>query len=152
KELASSIAREVGAHVRSLREAGVDVAATKSSRTDVVTAADQSAEAMITSRLREARPADGLLGEEGASVASETGITWVVDPIDGTVNYLYGLPTYAVSVAATVEPRRDTEEDHASPAPPGLMADGRRAIAGAVYLPTTDELFSAFEGGGATLN
>ncbi|MBN9612299.1 MAG: inositol monophosphatase, partial [Actinobacteria bacterium] len=127
--------------IRSLREAGVDVAATKSSATDVVTAADREAERLLAAGLRELRPDDGILGEEGASVEGSTGITWVVDPIDGTVNYLYQLPAYAVSVAATV-----------ADGAPGTMADGRRAVAGAVYLPVTDELFTARHGGGAALN
>lgn len=140
-DTAASLARTVGGVIRSLRAAGVDVAATKSSITDVVTAADREAERLLTEGLRELRPDDGILGEEGASVAGSTGITWVVDPIDGTVNYLYGLPAYAVSVAATVA-------DGAA----GATEDGRRAIAGAVYLPVTDELFTARQGGGAELN
>lgn len=140
-EVAGSLARSVGAVIRSLRDGGVDVAATKSSVTDVVTAADREAERLLTAGLRELRPQDGILGEEGASIPGSTGITWVVDPIDGTVNYLYGLPAYAVSVAATVQ-----DEGR------GATADGRRAVAGAVYLPVTDELFTAAEGGGAHLN
>ena len=140
-DTAAALARSVGGVIRSLREAGVDVAATKSSATDVVTAADREAERLLTEGLRELRPDDGILGEEGASIAGSSGITWVVDPIDGTVNYLYQLPAYAVSVAATVA-------DGSS----GTMADGRRAVAGAVYLPVTDELFTAREGGGAQLN
>lgn len=139
--LAASIAKDVGMRIRQLRAQGVTIAHTKSSLADVVTAADREAERLITEALREARPRDGLLGEEGASSESESGITWVVDPIDGTVNYLYDLPSYAVSIAATVEDRG-----------PGAMADGRRAIAGAVYVPRVDELFCAHEGGGATLN
>ncbi|MBO1900801.1 inositol monophosphatase [Leucobacter weissii] len=145
-DTAASLARSVGGVVRSLRDAGVAVAATKSSITDVVTAADREAERLLVEGLRELRPDDGILGEEGASVAGSTGITWVVDPIDGTVNYLYGLPAYAVSVAATVE-------DASAPEPRrGGMADGRRAVAGAVYLPVTDELFTAWQGGGARLD
>lgn len=152
-DVAASLARSVGAVIRSLREAGVDVAATKSSITDVVTAADEEAERLLTSGLRELRPDDGILGEEGASISGTTGITWVVDPIDGTVNYLYGLPAYAVSVAATVEVAGETADGAAGePHGPGDMADGRRAVAGAVYLPVTDELFTAWQGGGAQLN
>ena len=68
---------------------------------------DTRAEALLGDFLRAARPGDGFYGEEGAPVASATGITWVVDPVDGTVNYLYGVPMYAVSVAAVVgEPDR----------------------------------------------
>ena len=82
------------------RRAHVDVAATKSSVVDVVTEVDIAAEELLRSRIAELRPGDGVLGEEQADTASTTGITWVVDPIDGTVNYLYGLPHYSVSVAA----------------------------------------------------
>lgn len=153
-DIAAGLAHTVGGVVRSLRETGVDVAATKSSINDVVTAADREAERLITEGLRELRPDDGILGEEGASIVGTTGITWVVDPIDGTVNYLYGLPAYGVSIAATLV--ADTAETggavQTGQVAPGAMADGRKAIAGAVYLPVTDELFTAFEGGGATLN
>ena len=146
-QTAGALARMVGARIRSLREQGVAVADTKSSLTDVVTAADREAERLVAEALREARPHDGLLGEEGASTAGTTGITWVVDPIDGTVNYLYGLPAYAVSIAATVE-----HDGRGSTLPAGTMADGRRAVAGAVYVPAFDELFDAHEGGGARVN
>lgn len=139
--LAASVAQSVGARIRLLREQGVEVANTKSSLADVVTKADREAEQLIAQALRGARPNDGLLGEEGASLEGTTGITWVVDPIDGTVNYLYGLPSYAVSIAATVKDQG-----------PGATADGRRAVAGAVYVPASDELFEAYEGGGARLN
>lgn len=141
RTFAGALARDVGTHVRELRETGAAVAETKSSRTDVVTAADHEAEQLIVAALRAERPADGILGEEGASTQGETGITWVVDPIDGTVNYLYGLPGYAVSIAATI-----------TGGGPGTMADGRRTVAAAVYVPSSDELFTAQDGGGATLN
>lgn len=149
-DIAARIALEAGDLIRGLRESGVDVAATKSSLTDVVTAADRAAELLVTERLREARPHDGVLGEEGAQVVGTSGITWVVDPIDGTVNYLYGLPAYAVSIAATVEESAANENEASSKS--GLMADGRRAVAGAVYLPVTGEMFSTYLGGGARLN
>ncbi|KAM9865821.1 3'(2'),5'-bisphosphate nucleotidase CysQ [Leucobacter aridicollis] len=139
--IAGSLAREVGEVIRAKRAVGVTVAQTKSSLTDVVTAADQEAERLLAAGLRRLRPDDGLLGEEGASTTGTTGVTWVVDPIDGTVNYLYDLPAYAVSVAATVE-------DGGA----GTMSDGRRAVAGAVYVPTSGELFTAWEGGGAHLD
>jgi len=142
-DIAASLAREVGSEIRRLRAEGVEVAATKSSLADVVTAADREAERMLQEGIARLRPDDGVLGEEGASVPSKTGITWVVDPIDGTVNYLYGLPVYAVSVAATVE-------DDGSSA--GATSDGRRGVAGAVHLPALNELFHAYEGGGAFLN
>lgn len=127
-ELAVEVAAEAAALVRDRRTAGVEVAATKSSPVDVVTEADRAAEALIQTRLATARPGDGILGEEGAAAASRTGITWVVDPIDGTVNFLYGLPQYAVSIAAE--------------------RDGR-SVAGVVVNVATGELFTATRGGGA---
>lgn len=136
--LATSIARTVGLRIRELRAAGVNVAAAKSSAVDIVTEADREAERLVTAALREARPDDGIVGEEGTGIESTSGVTWVVDPIDGTVNYLYNLPVYTVSIAATV--------------PSHAYADGRRAIAGAVYNPNSDEMFEAYEGGGARLN
>lgn len=139
RDLAARIAVDTGRRIQELRAQGVDVAASKSSITDVVTAADREAEALVVAAIRSARPEDGILGEEGAGIDGSSGITWVVDPIDGTVNYLYDLPVYTVSIAATV-------------ADPGAMADGRRAIAGAVYCPRLDELFDAADGAGARLN
>ena len=108
--------------------------ATKSSATDVVTEMDTRSEALLREQLARLRPNDGLLGEEGSLSVSRTGITWVLDPIDGTTNYLYGLPPYAVSVAAAVG------------APP---APGWRPIAGAVCAPALGVLWSAARGAGA---
>lgn len=109
----------------------LDVAATKSSETDVVTVMDQRSEALLVERILAARPHDGLLGEEGAARAGTSGVTWVIDPIDGTVNYLYRIPAYAVSVAARV---------------------GDEVVAGVVVNPVTGETFSAVRGGGARLD
>ena len=104
----------------------------KSSATDMVSDADRDAEALIRRMILEQRPGDGLLGEEGAEVAGDSGLEWVVDPLDGTTNYLYGLPIWSVSVAC---------ED----------ADG--GLVGVVFDPCRDELFAAERGGGgATLN
>jgi myo-inositol-1(or 4)-monophosphatase len=108
-----------------------EVVATKSSPTDVVTEADRAAEALIRDLIGDARPGDRILGEEGGETGSGSGIRWIVDPLDGTVNYLYGLPDWAVSVAAEV--------------------DGA-VVAGAVFVPRRDELFSAGLGGGAWLS
>jgi myo-inositol-1(or 4)-monophosphatase len=87
-----------------------EVVATKSSPTDVVTEADQAAEALIRDLIGEKRPGDRILGEEGGETGDGTGgpgglsdVRWIVDPLDGTVNYLYGLPDWAVSVAAEVD-------------------------------------------------
>jgi len=100
--LAEELARAAGALVREGRPRRVDVAATKSSAVDVVTAMDLASEALLRRTIAERRPHDGILGEEEGLLAGTSGVTWVLDPIDGTVNYLYGLPAYAVSVAAVV--------------------------------------------------
>ncbi len=122
REAADLITRE-----RGQAAAAVDV---KSSPTDVVTAVDTASERLITGRLLGARPDDGLLGEEGADRAGTTGVRWVVDPIDGTVNFLYGLRPYAVSIAAQVD---------------GVP------VAGAVLDVPSGDLFTATRGGGAFL-
>jgi len=98
--LALEVARAAADLVRGRRAAGVTVAATKSSEVDIVTEADRASEELIRRLIAERRPGDGFLGEEGDDVASRTGIRWIVDPIDGTVNFLYDLPQYAVSIAA----------------------------------------------------
>jgi myo-inositol-1(or 4)-monophosphatase len=98
--LALDVAREAAQLVRERRVQGVTVAGTKSSVVDVVTEADRASEALIRARLLAARPGDAFVGEEGGSAAGGSGVRWIVDPIDGTVNYLYGIPQYAVSIAA----------------------------------------------------
>jgi myo-inositol-1(or 4)-monophosphatase len=98
--LALDVAREAAALVRERRRGDVTVAATKSSEVDIVTEADRASEALIRDRLLARRPDDGVLGEEGDDVPSRSGVRWIVDPIDGTVNFLYGLPQYSVSIAA----------------------------------------------------
>ncbi len=97
--LAEHLAREAGDLVRT-RPDVVSVAATKSSAADVVTAMDVAAEDLLRRSISAARPQDGILGEERGHEPGTSGVTWVLDPIDGTVNYLYGIPAYAVSVAA----------------------------------------------------
>lgn len=131
--LAEAAARAAGrlVHERRQATATIEVAATKTSPTDVVTESDLAAERLIRERLLAARPADAILGEEGGGTSGSSGITWVIDPIDGTVNYLYGLPAYAVSIAAQA---------------------GVDVVAGAVYNPATDEMWTATRGGGAFLN
>ncbi|GAA2514699.1 inositol monophosphatase family protein [Rarobacter incanus] len=100
ERIAVDIAREAGEYIRANAPATVEVAATKTTDTDVVTAMDRAVEALIRDRLARVRPGDGFYGEESDPDTSDTGITWVVDPIDGTVNYLYGLGSFAVSIAA----------------------------------------------------
>ena len=97
--LAAHLAATAGTLVRDGRPDEVIVADTKSSPIDVVTAMDTDSELLLRRLISAARPHDGILGEEGDAVPGTSGLTWVVDPIDGTVNYLYGLPSYAVSVA-----------------------------------------------------
>jgi myo-inositol-1(or 4)-monophosphatase len=106
-----------------------DSVATKSTPTDVVTASDHALESLIRSRLAGLRPGDVVVGEEHGSTAGESRTVWVVDPIDGTVNFLYGMPWYAISVAA--------------------VRDGM-SVAGAVLEPATGRLWSAAAGAGAT--
>ncbi|WP_408606827.1 inositol monophosphatase family protein [Catenuloplanes japonicus] len=102
---AVEIARRAADTARRMRAEAVSSAIdTKSTATDVVTAADRAVERQVAEELRTLRPGDALLGEEYGSTASSTSaVRWIVDPIDGTVNYLYGLPQYAVSLAAEVD-------------------------------------------------
>ncbi len=104
---------------------------TKSSATDVVTDMDRAAERIITEGLLDARPHDGILGEEGTDRAGTSGVRWIVDPLDGTTNYLYGHAGFAVSIAA--------EQDG-------------QVVAGAVVDPLHGDAFRAVRGGGATRN
>ncbi|HEY0217702.1 MAG TPA: inositol monophosphatase family protein [Cellulomonas sp.] len=96
--LAETLARSAGDLVRAGRPDRVDVAATKSSEVDVVTAMDLASEAHLRELIARHRPDDGILGEEDGWQPGTSGLTWVLDPIDGTVNYLYGIPAYAISV------------------------------------------------------
>ncbi|MDP9239553.1 MAG: inositol monophosphatase [Actinomycetota bacterium] len=122
--------RRAGALVAAGRASAGDDVTTKSTPTDVVTAMDRAAERLVVDSLRSLRPGDGVLGEESGETRGSTGVRWVLDPIDGTVNYLYDLPAYAVSLAAEV--------------------DGVPTV-GAVYNPAIDELWTAIRGEGAWL-
>ena len=135
-ELARSVALAAADLAHTRRAAGVEIAASKSSLEDVVTHADRETEALIRSMLADARPDDGFLGEESEADAGTSGLTWVVDPIDGTVNYLYGDPQYAVSIAVV----------EGKPEPLNW-----RALAAVVVSPPSGEVFSATAGGGARL-
>jgi len=103
----------------------------KSSETDMVSDADRSAERSIADTLRAERPDDGVLGEEGAAVTADSGRRWLVDPLDGTTNYLYGYPAWSVSVA---------------------LEDEEGGLAAVVHDPVRGETFRAARGGGAELN
>jgi myo-inositol-1(or 4)-monophosphatase len=135
-EIARNIAADAGALAASMRSDGISVAATKSSQLDIVTQADTAVEALIRERLHTARPHDGFFGEESGQGGGSSGITWIVDPIDGTVNYLYGSPNWAVSLAATVE-----------------QSDGTRiSVAGCVFAPALGSEYAAATGHPAHLN
>src|SRR4051794_4164550 len=103
----------------------------KSTATDLVSDADRDAERLLRDLLGGARPQDGILGEEAGEEAGTSGIRWVVDPLDGTVNYLFGLPSWAVSIACE---------------------DGDGLLAGVVHDPLAGETFTAARGTGAALN
>ncbi|WP_210480218.1 inositol monophosphatase family protein [Naasia sp. SYSU D00948] len=134
--IARDTALAAGALALQRRRDGVEVAATKSSPIDIVTQADRDAEELIRSLLADARPDDGFLGEESGAGGGTSGLTWVVDPIDGTVNFLYDIPAWAVSIAVV-------EGD-----PDPLTW---RALAGCVLNPVTGEVYTAKAGGGARL-
>ena len=103
--IAVRIARDAAVTARRMRDEAITDVQTKSTDTDVVTAADRAVERQVVEALRRERPGDGVLGEEyGNSPGRAAGtVRWILDPIDGTVNYLYGLPQYAVSLAAEVD-------------------------------------------------
>jgi myo-inositol-1(or 4)-monophosphatase len=127
--LAIAVAREAGEMLAEHR-ARPEVVGTKTSPTDVVTEMDQAAEQLIRARILAERPDDAILGEEGGQTGGDAPVRWIVDPLDGTVNYLYGLPDWAVSIAAEV---------------------GGQVVAGAVCVPRRDALYGAVTGGGAWL-
>ncbi|MFF2951277.1 inositol monophosphatase family protein [Kitasatospora sp. NPDC057965] len=139
--LATELAREGAAFVRR-RTGGARVVATKSSELDVVTAVDRGAETLIRDALAAARPLDGFLGEESGHRPGSSGLTWIVDPLDGTVNFLYGAAPCAVSVAVVSGP-----PDRWTPG-----AGGWTAEAGAVVTLPGGEVFAAARGRGATLD
>jgi myo-inositol-1(or 4)-monophosphatase len=128
--LAVDTAREAAALVARGRSSAREHVDVKSSPVDVVTAVDEASERLVVERLLAARPDDGVLGEEGGARTGTSAVRWLVDPIDGTVNFLYGLPAYAVSIAAEVD---------------GVVR------AGVVLNVATGELFTATAGGGAAL-
>jgi myo-inositol-1(or 4)-monophosphatase len=97
----------------------------------MVTEHDHASEQLITELLASARPDDAVVGEEGTKTSGRSGVQWIVDPIDGTTNFLYGLPGWSVSIAAV---------------------DSTGTLAGVVYSPSTGELFRAARGSGATCN
>lgn len=129
--VAESLAREAGDMALRGRKSGPLTVTTKSSPIDVVTKFDKASEAMITEGLAKVRPDDAIIGEEGASKQGTTGITWHIDPIDGTTNFYFDVPMWAVSIGAV---------------------DEHGPLAGAVYVPALGEMFSGTRGEGSTLN
>jgi myo-inositol-1(or 4)-monophosphatase len=129
--VAVSIVRNAADLARTMRARGIGEVSTKSTPTDVVTAADKAVEHQVIEEIHKTRPDDAVLGEEtgqtGETVASSA-VRWILDPIDGTVNYLYGLPMYAVSLGVEV---------------------GGRVVAGVVHNPVTGDEWTATLGGGA---
>jgi myo-inositol-1(or 4)-monophosphatase len=127
-ELARATAFEAGALLRERADFVRELVETKSSPTDMVTEVDRASEALIVERILAARPDDGILGEEGSERDGSSGVRWVIDPLDGTTNYLYGFPAYAVSIAVEV--------------------DGEPVV-GVVYDAARDEAYWAARGSGA---
>jgi len=108
-----------------------EILGSKSSPTDMVTSMDRASERHVVDGIRAARPDDAIVGEEGTADEGTSGVRWIIDPLDGTTNYLYGLPVFAVSIAIEV--------------------DGE-VVAGVVADPSHRETFAAMKGGGATCN
>ncbi|HEY8701545.1 MAG TPA: inositol monophosphatase family protein [Arthrobacter sp.] len=129
-QLASALVREAGQLALLMRMAGLQ-SQQKTSVSDVVTAADHAAEAYVLEQLQRCRPADGILGEEGASVQGSSGRTWVIDPVDGTYNFLHG-STYWCSAIA--------------------LKDASDVLLGAIFQPEEDKLWLGGESHAATLN
>ena len=130
-QLAERVARAAGALLLEHAGRGARELEAKSSPTDIVSAADRASEQLVVRLLRAARPDDGILGEEGAASRSSTGLCWVVDPLDGTTNFVYGFPHWAVSIACE---------------------DGDGPCAACVYDPLRDEAFVARRSHETTLN
>lgn len=129
--LAAQMASEAGVLALEERETAVSSVATKSSKVDIVTAADTASEAMIVRHLGRDRPDDAIIGEEGASHTGTSGLTWFIDPIDGTTNFFYDLPGWVVSIA---------------------VGDANGIGAAAVFDPVADEMYTAHRNGGAEMN
>jgi myo-inositol-1(or 4)-monophosphatase len=129
--VAVEAARMAGALLLERAEHGAEAVTSKSTPTDLVSDADLASERAIRGLLASRRPQDGFVGEEGGSAESASGLSWVVDPLDGTVNFLFGIPQWCVSVA---------------------VRDGEGTLAGAVYDPNRDELFTARRDGPAELS
>jgi myo-inositol-1(or 4)-monophosphatase len=131
REIAEAVAREAGHQLRDASAGPLVNVTAKSSPTDLVSEADHAAERLIRERLAAARPGDGFLGEEGGDAAGSSGLRWVVDPLDGTINFLFGIPQWAVSIACE---------------------DELGTVVGVIYDPMRDELWTAERDGPALLD
>jgi myo-inositol-1(or 4)-monophosphatase len=131
RALAEAVAREAGMLLRAAFEGPELRVSSKSTPTDLVSEADHAAEKLIRDRIAAARPDDGVLGEEGGDRAGTSGVHWIVDPLDGTVNFLFDIPQWAVSIACE---------------------DAQGTLVGVVYDPLRNELFAAERGGVPTLD
>ncbi|MFP3907371.1 MAG: inositol monophosphatase family protein [Acidimicrobiales bacterium] len=129
--LAERVASAGAEHLRTWMHHADLAVSSKDTPTDLVTDVDRSCETLVVDLLTSARPDDGLVAEEGSSIVGRSGVEWVVDPLDGTTNFVYGHPGFSVSIAAVV--------------------DGRPSV-GVVADPLSGDLFSARAGGGATRN
>jgi myo-inositol-1(or 4)-monophosphatase len=130
-KLAEEVAREAGGLLLERLLWERDEVGTKTSGTDMVSEMDHASEKLILERLTATRPDDSILAEEGSGRDGTSGVRWVIDPLDGTTNYLYGYPRWSVSIAAEV---------------------GGEVVAAAVADPSLDEVFTATKGGGAFRN
>lgn len=129
-QLAEALVREAGQLALLMRQAGLE-GQQKTSVSDVVTAADHAAEAYVLEQIRRCRPDDGILGEEGASVRGTSGRTWVIDPVDGTYNFLHGLTYWCSAIA---------------------LKDSSGVLLGAVFQPEEDKLWLGGTARATTLN
>src|SRR5437660_3380249 len=130
RALAIEAARQAGALLLELRRSPAAGVRSKSSATDLVSEADEKAEEAIVAAIRRKRPDDAIVAEEGSGARGTSGVSWFLDPLDGTINYLYGIPHWSVSICC---------------------ADSAGALAGVVFDPLRDELWMATRGGGAYL-
>jgi myo-inositol-1(or 4)-monophosphatase len=130
-ELAVRMANEAGTLLSTHFRRPVGGVGTKSSGIDMVSDADRESEALLRELISSHRPCDAMLGEEQGAEAGSSGLRWVIDPLDGTTNFLHGYPAWAVSIA---------------------VEDRRGALLGIVHDPCRQETFAAVRGRGATLN
>lgn len=130
-EICKELAVTGGKRAFAGRLAGLSDVQTKTTSTDMVTEFDKATEKYIVNEIRDRRPDDSIIGEEGGSYSGTSNYTWCIDPIDGTTNFLYALPSWSVSIG---------------------VSDEQGPLVGVVYIPALDELFSATRGYGAFLN